>query len=222
MEKLTRNNIIFGSITAVFGLLIILSPWLIWTSYKVMFPPGLLKSFSLIPSGFADGSWIFYDLLPILSYLPVIGGVLILVGVGIFFLEVKMYNTLIKYGYILAIVMFGIFVAFILIFVLAESFPIDLSLIGIPITILADFTQPPSLNGVGGWLCIVPAVGVAILKGRLKMQEYEEFLDEFVGLKQEEIKVHEKKVIKGSRKCPKCTNTVPGEQLFCEQCGHYF
>ena len=222
MEKLTRNNLIYGGIAALFGFLIILSPWLVWTSYKVMFPAGLLKSFSLIPSEWADGSWLFYDLLPILSWLPVFGGILVLVGVGIFFLELKIGKTLIKVGYILAIVMFGLFLAFILLFVWAETFGIDLNFLGIPIVILADFTMPPSLNGAGGWVCIVSAIGAAIINGKLKIPEYEEFLDEFVGLKDEVIKVHEKKIIKGSRKCPKCTNTVPGEQLFCEQCGHYF
>ena len=187
-----------------------------------MNPAGLLKSFSLLPSDWANDPWLFYDLIPILSWLPIFAGILILVGVALFWLEVGFWSTLFKIGYILAIVMFGIFVAFILLFVLAEMMSIDLSFIGIPITILADFTQPPSLNEYGGWILISSVAAVAITAHFMKVPEYDEFLEEFKGLKEEEIRVHKKKVQAGTRQCSKCGARVPMEQLFCSQCGQYF
>ncbi len=187
-----------------------------------MEPAGLLKFFSLIPSDFSDGPWIFYGLLPVISWLPVFGGIIVLGGLGLFFLEIKTGKTLITIGYILALVMFGLFAAFVLLFFIAETIGLNLSFIGIPVTILADFAMPPSFNGVGGWICIISAIGTGILNRKLKMPQYEEYLDEIMGIKEEKIEVHKKQVIKGSRKCPKCSNAVPGEQLFCEQCGYYF
>ena len=222
MERQTLYNLICTGVIILFGTFITLSPWLAWTSYKVMNPAGLLKSFSLLPSNWADDPWLFYDLLPIVSWLPVLAGILIFVGLGLFWLEVSLYKTLFKFGCILAILMFGLFVAFILLFVMAEIFPIDLSFIGIPVTILADFTQPPALNEMGGWFLISSVIGIVVSAHFLKLTEYEEFLEEFKGLKEEEIKVHEKKIQKGTKKCPKCGARVSTEQLFCSQCGQYF
>ncbi|NHI91528.1 MAG: zinc ribbon domain-containing protein [Candidatus Lokiarchaeota archaeon] len=222
MERQTIKNLIGTGFVVLFGALIILSPWMVWTSYKVMNPAGLLKSFSLIPSDFADDPWLFYDLLPIISWLPIFAGILILVGIGVFWLELGFYKTLFKFGYILAFIMFGLFVGFIMLFIFAENFPIDLSFIGLPVTILADFTQPPTLNGIGSWMLFCSVVGAFIAARFLKVPEYEEFLEEFRGLKEEEIKVHKKKAAAGTRICPKCKSSVPVEQLFCSQCGNYF
>ncbi|MHA1785974.1 MAG: zinc ribbon domain-containing protein [Candidatus Helarchaeota archaeon] len=222
MDKLLRNNLIYAGLMGIFGILILISPWMVWTVYKVMNPPGLLKSFSLIPSDFADAAWLFYDLLPIMSWLPVFGAILLFVGVGIFFLELGTYKTLFKIGHILNIIMFIIFLGFVLLFVMAELFTIDLSMIGIPIQIQADFTQPPTFNGPGGWMLIISAIGAIIVGSKLKIPEYEEYLDEFKGIKDEDIRVLKKKVVAGVKVCPKCGNRVSSEQLFCSQCGRYF
>ena len=101
MEKLTRNNLIYGGIIALFAVLLILSSWQIWTIYETIWPMPpftLTRSFSLLPSAFSDEAWLFYDTLPILSWLNIFGGICILVGVPLFFMEVKMYKTLIMVG----------------------------------------------------------------------------------------------------------------------------
>ncbi|MHA1146497.1 MAG: zinc ribbon domain-containing protein [Candidatus Helarchaeota archaeon] len=223
-----KRLLILTGIVVPLSFLVILSPFMPWEGYTTI--THIYKVFTLIPSPLGDAAWIFYDipLLSIISYLPLIGGLIVLIGFLVYLLEFKIGRTILLLGALVGILAYVFYVLIwglpmLLITVFGQAFAqLMLSMIGFALTF--TFTDKSFIpNFYGAYVCLIPCIVLFVSRFFMKMPEYDESLEEFKGFAEKDMKTpyEAKKAEVGTIFCPTCGASVKSEELFCKECGTY-
>ncbi len=196
----TRNIILFP-ILLIFAILIIISQ-----NFALIEPLDWLYYESV--SGWIDVSWqdSFFGFIPVLPYLPTIGGILAILGAILVFLNEKSSKLCGIIGGIITILAFGFFTLFHLIFGLVS-------------------TQSFFPNMPGAYICLIPGIFVLILSLLIKKPDFgkgEARVDrEYYAIGGEPKGPALPAVPAPSIVCPHCGAMLSADQTFCESCGEF-
>ncbi len=212
-----HNQIIYHLIVGLCSFLIILSNFLPWDTYLTMnslliwYLSGI---FIPIVKTFSPLNWVWSDIVPFLSFFPLFGGLLLLIGLIFYLLEYKYGKRLMAGGAIIAILIYALYI------LLFWLIPKIMEAAGVGYLIWLEEYRIP--NEFGAYFCLIPGIAVIPFLFLIKLPEIKE--EEPMALKTPKIAVPYKKTkpIKGKKFCSNCGAIIKEDSVFCNQCGTYF
>ncbi|NVM02170.1 MAG: zinc ribbon domain-containing protein [Candidatus Helarchaeota archaeon] len=212
-----RTQIMYHLLLALFSCLIILSNFLPWDTYLTM--NSLLiwlqtDIFIPIEKTFSPLTWVWSDIIPVLSFFPLFGGLLVLMGLVFYLLEYSYGKKLMAGGAIIAILIYSLYI------LMFWLIPKIMEAAGVGFLIWLEEYRIP--NEFGAYFCLLPGIASIPFIVLIKLPEIKE--EEPMALKKMKVAVPYKKSkpAKGKKFCSNCGAIIKEDSVFCNQCGTYF
>ncbi|MHA1378247.1 MAG: zinc ribbon domain-containing protein [Candidatus Helarchaeota archaeon] len=212
-----KKQSIYYTLLVILGFFMILSNFLSWDTYITM-NTALIYLFSgqVIPivKTFTPLTWVWSDLLPFLSYVPLLAGLFLLIGEIFYFLEYKSGKKIMVLSPVFSILIYSLYV--IIFWMIPELYK---AFSGGGIMFWLEGLRIP--NEIGAYLCLIPGILSIPFIALIQMPEIEE--EEPEALKELKVAVPWKKgkQKKGEQFCAQCGALIKEGEAFCNQCGTY-
>ncbi|MHA1298323.1 MAG: zinc ribbon domain-containing protein [Candidatus Helarchaeota archaeon] len=217
-ENNRKKQVIYYIILIICAIFIMLSTIAPWDSYYTMdsfFIWSFTGVFIPVRKTFTPLNWVWSDLLPFLSYMPLFSGIILVIGIIFYIMEYQYGKNLMITGAALGIVSYVLYpLIFWIIPTLMQAFGVG------NITWLEGLRIP---NEYGAYLCLISAIIAVPFSILVKMPELgrEEEPEAFV-IKEVAVPWKKSKPKKGEMFCSQCGAVIKEGTAFCNQCGTYF
>ncbi len=211
-----KHQIIYYLILGLLSFLMMLSNFLPWDTYITMNSLFLMQAtgtFIPIIKTFTPLNWVWSDIVPFLSYLPLIGGILLLVGMVFYLLEYAYGKKIMAFGPLSSILIYALYI------LLFWLIPVITELAGITFAFLEEFRIP---NEVGAYLCLLSGIISIPFILLVRLPEIEEPEPEALKIAKVAVPWKKAQPKKGEVFCPHCGAVVKAGTPFCNECGTYF